>query len=148
MDDDIVLIELVDRAGARIPATVTLGCDERMVDGFDPSEFVVTVRWAGGEQKGRGFDAFVALAAVREQLEPLGLRPACYGACRNLVVSGMASQMGGGVKGYLVSLGRPSRTADLVGIFDSDPSVEPVSVADQDEFREAWMRSLGSGPHS
>ncbi|MBP3960266.1 hypothetical protein J8F10_33990 [Gemmata sp. G18] len=97
----------------------------------------------GGRCLRPGGDAFAALCAAREQLSAFGLTPKCYGACRNLVVSGMASEMGGGLAGYLVRLGQQAHMSDLVEIFDTGPDMDLVSVPEQQEFRLAWFRSIG-----
>jgi hypothetical protein len=64
------------------------------------------------------------------------------------VLSNMAYQMGRGLKGFLVQLGEPARRSDLVGIFDAWPGMELASVAEQQDFKRAWLRSLGfqAGP--
>jgi hypothetical protein len=55
----------------------------------------------------------------------------------------MASQMGGGMKGYLVRLGQPAHMSDLVDIFDAGQDMDLVSVHEQEEFKLQWFRSLG-----
>src|SRR5207253_4683734 len=110
-----------------VPATVIVRVGE-------DDECRVLIQWAGREVAASGYDAFLALCRVREQLAEFGLKPRCYGGCRNLVVSGMASQMGGGMKGYLVRLGEQARMSDLVPIFDAGPDMDLVSVREQEEF--------------
>jgi hypothetical protein len=128
-------LELVDAVGAISPAEVLLS------EGEDA--YSVRIRWAGREVSASGSDAFSALCTVREQLSEFGLMPRCYGACRNLVVSGMAAQMGGGLAGYLVRLGQQARMSDLVRIFDAGPDMDLVPVPEQQAFKQAWLRSLG-----
>jgi hypothetical protein len=128
-------LELVDAAGTVTRAVVVVTEGE---DGYG-----VRIQWSGREVSATGYDAFAALCAAREQLSAYGLTPRCYGACRNLVVSGMASQMGGGLKGYLVRLGRQALLTDLVRIFDAGPDMDLASVPEQQEVRRAWFRSLG-----
>jgi hypothetical protein len=86
---------------------------------------------------------FDSLCQIREQLEPLGWRPFCFGANRNCFPSGMAADMGEGLKVYRTQLG--SREASmLVRLFDVGPDVEPVTVEEQRAFRERWFESIGA----
>jgi hypothetical protein len=86
---------------------------------------------------------FYSLCRIREQLESLGWRPFCYGANRNCFPSGMAADMGQGLKVYRTQLG--SRDAStLVRVFDEGPDVEPVTVEEQRAFRKRWSESKGS----
>lgn len=132
--DEVQPLELVDATGGVVPAEVVISEEEDTLG--------VLIRWSGQELSATGGDAFSALCTVRQKLSEHGLTPRCYGACRNLVVSGMAAQMGGGLKGYLVRLGQQARMSDLVGIFDAGPDMDLVSVAEQQEFTQAWYRSL------
>lgn len=133
--DEIQPLELVDAAGTVFPAEVVISEAD--------DEFGVRIRWLDRELSATEDDAFSALCAVRQKLSELGLMPRCYGACRNLVVSGMAAQMGGGMRGYLVRLGQQSRMSDLVDIFDAGPDMDLVSAPGQQEFTRAWHRPLG-----
>ena len=89
-------------------------------------------------------DYFECLARIREQLEPLGVTPLCYGASRRVFPSGMARDMGYGLKAYKLELRRHGRTADLVEIFDSGPDIETATVREQEEFYQQWLSSLKS----
>ena len=97
--------------------------------------------YRGIEIEGVGEDFFEALCAVRETLEAEGLRPLCYGASANVYPSGMARDMGRGLKAYRMTSGRHARTEDLVGIFDVGADVNPVSVEAQRAWWRAWLSS-------
>ena len=74
-------------------------------------------------------DFFKALQTLRRRaLEPKGLIPFCYGASLKVWPSGMARDMGRGLKAYKIEKGR--QASELVGIFDSGPDVIPA-VADR-----------------
>jgi hypothetical protein len=75
-------------------------------------------------------------------LEAQGLLVRTYGGSRNLVLSGMWRDMGAGLKGYRVSIGKRSVRADLVHIFDTGPDVEPATVDAQQAFGREWLRSI------
>ena len=137
MDEpEVWTLDLVEAGGAVVPAEAVV------YEGAD--DYEVRVRWAGQEVVATGADAFTALCTVRQVLSGLGLTPRCYGACRNLVLSGMAADMGGGLRGYLVRVGQPARMSNLVGIFDAGPEMDLASVPEQQEFKRAWLDSLGT----
>ncbi|WP_460107320.1 hypothetical protein [Pseudomonas sp. H1_F01] len=95
-----------------------------------------------GEIRYESDDLFKALLLLRSALEEQGHRLLCNGSRKNVVVSGMSRQMGGGRKAYLVRLGKPARRDDLVDIFDC---IEPSfvdTVGQQIEFYNEWLRSL------
>jgi hypothetical protein len=83
-------------------------------------------------------DFFQALCGVRELLAQDGLIPFCYGASLNVFPSGMARDMGRGLKAYKLVEGRQARMDDLVGIFAEGPDVIPASVAAQEQFFQDW----------
>lgn len=95
--------------------------------------------WNHGQRvRGRFFEA---LCRVREDLEAtFGLRPDCYGASRDVYPSGMARDMGLGLKAYKSVIGR-KMDANLVNIFETGTDVEPASVADQRAFAEACWKA-------
>jgi hypothetical protein len=82
---------------------------------------------------------------AREKLALLGLVLRCYGACRNLVLSGMCLDMTLGGKGYLARLGQRTTRSDLVDIFAAGSDMDLASVAEQAEFKRQWLKSLGFG---
>ena len=90
-------------------------------------------------------DFFESLCKVRNRLEALGLRPHCYGASENVYPSGMARDMGGGLRAYKLVIGKHAKTEDLVGIFDSGDDVRPVSVEQQRTFWKRWLIPSGIG---
>jgi hypothetical protein len=135
-------LSLVDATGRVIPANAEADCRDWTEDGFRKTEVRLVIRWAAGEAVEVDWNYFAALCRVREHLAALGLTPRCYGACRNLVLSGMCLDMALGAKGYLARLGQPTRLSDLVSIFETGPDMELVSVAEQEEFKRAWLRSL------
>jgi hypothetical protein len=91
-----------------------------------------------------GTDFFEALLSLRRQTEPQGIRLNVYGASRNVWPSGMARSMGLGLKAYRMTKGKQALSKDLVNIFASGPDVEPVSIAEQEQFKNEWFDSLGA----
>ncbi len=86
-------------------------------------------------------DYFAALALVRRDLEADGWLLSCYGASRNVYPSGMARDMGLGLKAYKQQPGRHARREDLVDIFTTGPDVDPASVDEQEAFHNQWLAS-------
>jgi hypothetical protein len=86
-------------------------------------------------------DFFQSLCEVRDLLAQDGLMPFCYGASLNVYPSGMARDMGGGLKAYKLAAGRHARADNLVEIFAEGPDVIPASVAAQEQFYRDWLAS-------
>ena len=86
-------------------------------------------------------DFFKALCDVRSLLAKDGLIPLCYGASLNVYPSGMARDMGQGLKAYKMAIGRHARREDLVYIFAQGANVVPASVAAQEQFWREWLMS-------
>jgi hypothetical protein len=81
------------------------------------------------------FSVYHAFAATREQLEPFGLVPQCYGACPEVQVSGMAVDMGDGTIAYRLSDPQDGWGGPTVNIFDTGPDISPASVKEQRNYR-------------
>jgi hypothetical protein len=83
-------------------------------------------------------DMFEALVRLRRQLEPDGLLVAVQGARRDTYPSGMARDMGGGMRVYVMQPGRAARPEDLVRTLDDALPEQIATVDEQLAFREAW----------
>ena len=86
-------------------------------------------------------DFFQALCDVRGLLAKDGLIPFCYGASLDVYPSGMARDMGRGLKAYKLTVGPHAKTVDLVEIFADGLDVIPASVAVQEQFYRDWLAS-------
>jgi hypothetical protein len=86
-----------------------------------------------------GSDMFGALVRLRRQLEPDGLMVALQGSRRDAYPSGMARDMGGGMKVYVIRPGLPARPEDLVKTLDDAPPDHMATVDEQRAFFEAWL---------
>jgi hypothetical protein len=137
-------ITLKDTSGNALPAIVEYGCRDWTEDGCRHTECRIALKWDGGEIKGIDWHFFESFRRVREQLALQDLYPVCYGASRQIVVTGMAIDMGLGLKVYKAQLGCFLGRNQLVHIFDSGTDVEPVSVEAQQEFQHEWVRSVKS----
>jgi len=100
-------------------------------------------QFINGEVTGNAPDYFEAMCQIRNALETDGWRPICYGSSRNVYPSGMARDMGRGLRAYKLELGRRGALTDLVSIFDCGPDVQPSSVEEQERFWNEWRRSIG-----
>ncbi len=89
---------------------------------------------------GQANDYWDAFREIRRQLAKQGLVPLCYGASRNVWPSGMSRDMAAGLKAYKVMLGIPG--GQLVDIFSTGPDIDPVGLAEQEEFHVQWFNSI------
>ena len=85
-----------------------------------------------------GPDQFECLVRARDDLEPQGFRFLVNGARRNVWPSGMARDMGGGRKAYVLVLGQPGRP-ELVDIFEPADETQISSVQEQRDFFQTWL---------
>jgi hypothetical protein len=86
-------------------------------------------------------DFFEALRTIRRRaLEPLSLIPFCYGASLKVWPSGMARDMGRGLKAYKIESG--VQASELVGIFESGADIIPAKVEMQEQYARDWIASL------
>lgn len=122
-------------------ALIGAGDDERAVitEQDIANACKLTCAYRGKTIEAEAPDFFEALCLIRRQLEPEGLIPLCYGASLNVYPSGMARDMGAGLKAYRLKKGVHTRMTDLVEIFDAGPDVIPASVDAQEEFWRDWL---------
>lgn len=100
----------------------------------------MTLEWSGPTLRASAPDVFEALVQIRLQLEPQGWFVAVQGSRLDAYPSGMARDMGGGERIYVMHPHRRARLEDLV---DTMAPAEPASlatVAAQREYREKWLR--------
>lgn len=84
-------------------------------------------------------DFFQSLSELRDVLAEENLVPFCYGASLNVFPSGMARDMGQGLRAYRLVRGRHSRMTDLVDIFSEGDDVALASVKAQEAFYKDWL---------
>ncbi|NOS69337.1 MAG: hypothetical protein HOP33_05330 [Verrucomicrobia bacterium] len=89
-------------------------------------------------------DCFRALVEIRRELENEGTKLLCYGSCKEVRPSSMSRDMGGGIKAYRHALGRKPGGNDLVHIFETGPDVIPVSIREQEDFWQTWVKWLNT----
>jgi hypothetical protein len=130
-------VQLINRVGQAANGTFLLDEDD------DAEECRLALQYQDSELTAVADDYFEAMCRIRQQLEPTGWIPLCYGASRQVYPSGMARNMGcRGLKAYKLRIGCHASPKDLVAIFDVGPDVEPVTVIEQAEFYKGWLRSL------
>ena len=143
MDNDIL-------GGEIMPTSILLPTGEKIeaefhvwdIDPLDPAKVKIALHFGEKQIVVSDEDNVAALRSIRLQLEPDGLRLNCYGASRNFYASPMSIDMGAGEKGYRLKLGEQAKIASLVFIFDTGADVDPVTVAEQETFFEAWTKSI------
>lgn len=88
-------------------------------------------------------DVFECLLILRRQLEPESIRVCCNGARVNAWASGMARDMGGGNKVYILKPGQRPTRDDLVPTLQPAPPADVApTVETQEVFYKSWLRSL------
>jgi hypothetical protein len=100
-------------------------------------------QYPGGEITAEASDYFEAMCQIRLKLETAGWRPVCYGGSKGVYPAGMCRDMGRGLKAYKLQLGHPAKLDDLVGTFETGSDIEPTSVAEQRQFFDRWLQSIG-----
>lgn len=85
-------------------------------------------------------DFFTSFQQARAPFEAAGSRFLCYGASLGVWPSGMARDMGAGLKAYRLREDRPPTMEDLVDIFGSGDDVRPCTVGEQSAFADRWVR--------
>ncbi len=129
--------------------------EERLITATDSSgrSFVVTARISTreggyrleltapeiGVRAADASDVFECLRRLRTNLDREGTRLCCNGARLNVWPSGMARDMGGGWKAYVLQIGRRASVKDLVDIFDPAPIEDVATVEEQRRFAEKWL---------
>jgi hypothetical protein len=108
--------------------------------GYRPKAYELSHRLRAPAHVGseeRNFDAldfYECLRAFRRVIEPDGFRVLSQGARPNVHPSDMSSQASAWTS-YVLTLGQPALTKDLVGTFDPVEDIASVgTVEEQDEF--------------
>lgn len=136
-------ILLTDTDGNTQPAIVELGCRDWTENRLRHLECRITLKWENNDLEAIETDFFRAFCRIREALEQDGLYPVCYGASRRIIVTGMATDMGLGLRIYKILPLGSEEHMKLVWIFDTGPDVEPVSVETQNEFKRQYRETNG-----
>jgi hypothetical protein len=86
-------------------------------------------------------DLFEALRQLRRQFEARGIALCCAGARRDVWSSGMQRDMGMGRAAYILTFPRTAERPQQVNIFEPAEPDAIASVAEQEAFARAWMKS-------
>lgn len=85
-------------------------------------------------------DLFSSLNIIREEMYPN--IPVCKGAQINVHPSGMSSQMSGGVKAYIRTMGKRISRNNVVNIFDDGDIEHLGTVEEQNIYLKEWYESI------
>jgi hypothetical protein len=94
----------------------------------------------GINESASGSDYFASFSKIRRRLAGQSIFPLCYGASKDIWPSGMARDMGQGLKAYRLVLGQPAR--ELFEIFEAGEDINPVHPDEQEAFAKKWFESL------
>ncbi|MEV4131859.1 hypothetical protein AB0J72_06795 [Dactylosporangium sp. NPDC049742] len=109
----------------------------------DEAEVLALLAPDGREWTATAENLFHALAALRLQVEPDGIRLCCNGARRDVYPSRMALSMAGGEIAYLLRRGRrPSIPASFVSVLDPADCSDVVTVEEQRAWYDDWWRTV------
>lgn len=87
-------VQLIDGTGATQQAIWQ--AEFRSGDGIDYDQrYAIRISWLGDVVEGIDWNFYEALKQTRKQLEKYELCPICYGASRQIVITGMAAGAGG-----------------------------------------------------
>ena len=127
---DLLLVEALLADGRRVVARVRMDSSEdyRAVMEVVVGEFPLIV---AHEQ-----DYFEARRTVRRRLDHLGVKLLVNGARRDVWASGMARDMGAGLKVYVTGGAKPAE--HLVELMDPCAAALVGTVEEQDEFYFEW----------
>jgi len=89
-----------------------------------------------------GEDLFVAMIAMRLELEKDGYAVLCNGARKDIVPSRMSRQMSGGRKAYVIKMGHAACMDQMLDIFDYTDSKLITTVEQQKRYQADWFASL------
>jgi Clp amino terminal domain, pathogenicity island component len=105
------------------------------------------LEWRGAPIEVGAGDMFEALVRIREQLEPQGWFVAVQGARLDTFASGMQRDMGGGLSVYVLRMGEPVRSEDVVEtLAEADPRLLATVDAQRQRVAE-WTRSVEGVGH-
>lgn len=109
-----------------------------LVDGRD--QYTIRLTKGGQVVTGVGSDMFEALVELRRKFESKGWLIAVQGSRRDAYPSGMARDMGGGERIYVLRRGMPAKLDDLVDtLAAADPS-QLATVEEQEQYWEDWLK--------
>ena len=129
-------VQVRSKDGSTEAAEIEWWSDDNRILGQPSSNVKITVD--GRSRERSGFDFFEAFQKARKPFESNGFRFLCYGASLNVWPSGMARDMGGGLKAYRLCEDRRPSLDDLVRIFESGEGVIPSTAEEQTSYAEAW----------
>ncbi len=126
---------LVVRDGAELRAPM-----RAFLDGYDGPHprYRIELVLRGDLFTATGPDMFEALLRLRRQLEPYGYAVAVQGARRDVWPSGMARDMGGGMKAHVMRPGQDATLSGLVQTLDDAPVDLLGTIAEQEKHRDSW----------
>lgn len=109
----------------------------------DDEDFVLLKMKLNGEVLSfKSENCFEALVQLRQYLEQRNILIQCNGAALNVYPSTMALSMGVGRLAYKMHLGRQAKMKDLVDIFNYEEDLKFVTINEQLNFYEDWLKGF------
>lgn len=108
----------------------------------DADMVMIELIFGGRNCRIKNQDFFSALQELRKELEKDKIQLICNGCSRNVYPSPMQFSMGNTKKAYKLFIGKRAALQDMVDIFDIDDGLEFVTVNEQIEFYNNWLKAM------
>ncbi len=108
----------------------------------DPNKVMIEFELNNKQYRFMNDNYFSALIEVRKELENSNMQICCCGSAKNVYPSVMQLSMGTGSIAYKLYLGQKAKMIDTVNIFDYNKELEYVTIKEQKEFYDKWLKSL------
>lgn len=130
-DRDVLVVRGDERKRARLRG---------WLDGYDGPRPLYRIELFLGVERytATAMDMFETLVRLRRQLEPDGWMVAVQGSRRDAYPSGMARDMGGGERIYVLRAGRAATSNDLVDTLADAAQDQLATIAEQEAYRDEW----------
>jgi hypothetical protein len=124
-------LKIINAQGKKEAITIKLNEQNRYC-------YLIAESIAIGKMTFDDIDYWGCLTKLREVLEVKGYLILCRGAKENIVLSGMCRNMGLGLNGYEIELGKSAELENLVPVFEPIES-GAVTLEIQENFKQKWL---------
>ncbi len=93
---------------------------------------------------GIGINYFRAFQDLRKKLQEEEIKVCCQGARFDVYPSRMSQQMGAGLMAYVMRIGVPAKSEDLVKIFDEYKGKFLGTIEEQEKYHKKWLNFFKS----
>lgn len=98
-----------------------------------PCKIILT--WGKNKISKESHSVYHAFKEARRTLENDGIQALCFGACKDVQVSGMMCDMGDGSFAYRMSKAEKGKRPPTVNIFDTEEGLIVSNIYDQEHYK-------------